>query len=92
MAVMPKKAANTKPEYAEWARTTPMTNDWRPMSEFDPSKPALVHDQLNDHTFEWQPERWAGEYRQYAEEWRPGVVNWDSLLLDGWQPLLRTMR
>jgi hypothetical protein len=29
-----------------------MANTWRPMSEFDPSKPALVHDQLNDNTFE----------------------------------------
>ena len=24
----------------------------RPMSEFDPSKPAMVHDQLNRDTFE----------------------------------------
>jgi hypothetical protein len=52
---------------------------WRPMSEFDPSKPALVHDQLNDETFEWQPERWEANFRQYAEQWRPGVVNWDGL-------------
>ena len=41
---------------------------WRPMSEFDPSKPALVHDELNRTTFEWEPERWAESYRQTAEE------------------------
>jgi hypothetical protein len=27
-----------------------------PMSTFDPSQPAMVHDRLNDRTFEWTPE------------------------------------
>ena len=29
----------------------------RLMSEFDPSKPGIVPDRLNDQTFEWVPER-----------------------------------
>ena len=46
----------------------------RPMSEFDPSKPALVHDQLNDDTFEWLPEKYREHYERYAHEHRPGVI------------------
>ena len=57
------------------------------MSEFDPSKAALVHDQLNDITLQWQPEKWEAHFRRYAEPWGPGVVNWDGMLLDGWRPL-----
>jgi hypothetical protein len=64
---------------------------WRPMSEFDPTKPALVHDGLNDNTFEWKPE-WAEDFRKAAAtEFNPGVINWDGLLLDGWRPLLRVV-
>jgi hypothetical protein len=56
------------------------------MSEFDPSKPAMVHDRLNDETFEWVPER-------HMPHWEPvkeadaGVIAWDGLLLDGWRPM-----
>jgi hypothetical protein len=32
------------------------------MSEFDPSKPAQVHDELNDNWFEWEL-RWASTYK-----------------------------
>jgi hypothetical protein len=31
----------------------PKLEGLRPMSEFDPSREALVYDQLNDETFEW---------------------------------------
>jgi hypothetical protein len=31
--------------------------DLKPMSEFDPSMPAMVHDQLNEEMF-WHPEKW----------------------------------
>jgi len=30
----------------------PKRKDLRPMSEFDPSRPALVYDELNDEMFE----------------------------------------
>jgi hypothetical protein len=29
---------------------------WRPMAEFDPSEPAIVHDKLNDKTIDWRSE------------------------------------
>ena len=34
---------------------TTTTIGWHPMKEFDPTKPAMVHDRLNDRTFEWKP-------------------------------------
>jgi hypothetical protein len=58
------------------------------MSEFNPTRPSLVNDQLNG-PFEWEPERWAKDYRQPAQEFRPGAMIWDCLLLDGWKPLRR---
>src|SRR5262245_28056804 len=60
---------------------------FRPMSEFDPALPEMVHDQLNDETFEWQPEKWLEHYRQYACDFGYGLIEWDGLLLDGWRPM-----
>jgi hypothetical protein len=63
----------------------------RPMSAFDPTRPALVHDELNDRTFEWKPE-WAESYGEALDDSRRwgsvGKVEWDGLVLDGWRPLL----
>ena len=60
----------------------------RSMTEFDPSQRCWVHEQLNDITFAWDPERtechWDGRPRSGGHG--PGVVNWDGLLFDGWWP------
>ena len=48
--------------------------DWRPMSEFDPSKPALVHDRLNDKTIDWEPERHGKDYQAGQCEFGDGVI------------------
>ena len=56
------------------------------MSEFDPTKPCWVHDSLNDVTFEWEPIDLV-RYRRLASDPGDGRhVNWDGLLLDGWEP------
>ena len=60
-----------------------------PMSTFDPSNPAMVHDRLNDRTFEWKPETMQANYEQYADPFEPGVIAWDGWLLDGWLPISR---
>jgi hypothetical protein len=58
-----------------------------PMSTFDPSKPAMVHDRLNDRTFQWKPKTMQANYEQYASPFGPpDVIAWDGLLLDGWLP------
>jgi hypothetical protein len=66
----------------------PKPEDLRPMSEFDPSRPALVYDQLNDETFEWLPARHGVDHERYAERWGNGIIAWDGLLLAGWRPLI----
>jgi hypothetical protein len=56
------------------------------MTQFDPSRPALVHDRLNAKTFEWSPQ-WRASFEQYKREAGLGIVAWDGLLLDGWAPI-----
>ena len=56
------------------------------MADFDPDKPSLVYDQMNDDLFEWQPE-WADSYRQYATDIGDGIMNWDGLVLVAWYHL-----
>ena len=51
----------------------PKPEDLRPMSEFDPSQPALVYDHLNDETFEWLPARHGADYERYAEPFGDGI-------------------
>jgi hypothetical protein len=62
-----------------------MMIDWRPMAEFDPAKPALVHDKLNDQTIDWNAGRYQRHCEAFATPFGPGVVEWDGLLLDGWK-------
>jgi hypothetical protein len=56
-----------------------------PMSTFDPDVACRVHDRLNEKVFDWKPE-WADDYRQHADQFDDGVIEWDGLLLDGWSP------
>jgi hypothetical protein len=61
--------------------------DWRPMAEFDPSQPALLHDKLHDKVIEWEPARCQRHYEAFSAPFEPGgIIEWDGLLLDGWQP------
>lgn len=62
------------------------------MSEFDPTKPALVYDELNREFFPWEP-KWAEPFRKDALlDFDPGngVVEWDGMLLAGWRPITNT--
>jgi hypothetical protein len=56
---------------------------WRPMSEFDPSEPVLLHDRRRNRTLPWSP-AFQHSYNQTARELSPGVMDYDGLLLDGW--------
>jgi hypothetical protein len=46
----------------------------RPMNEFDPAKPGMVHDRINDRTFEWAPETMQANYNKYASPRADGVT------------------
>jgi hypothetical protein len=54
------------------------------MSEFDPERPSRLHDRLNDKIVDWDP-AWAPTWKDRRDH-EPGVVEWDGLLLDGWEP------
>jgi hypothetical protein len=57
------------------------------MADFDPSKPALVRDGLNDQVIDWKSELYQAHFERYAHpEFSPGVTEWDGLLLDSWEP------
>ena len=58
----------------------------RPMVQFDPAQPAILHDTLNEKWVSYDPARHEANYREYAREHEPGVWNWDGLLIDGWRP------
>ena len=57
------------------------------MNEFDPSQPAVLHDQRNDQIVTWTAEL-ADNWRQYASDRGDGVIEWDGLLFDGWGNVL----
>ena len=58
----------------------------RPMREFDPERPSLVHDVLYDRTFTGRT-CWADSWHRIAVVASDGLAYWDSLILDGWEPL-----
>jgi hypothetical protein len=58
----------------------------RPMREFDPSEPALVHDRRTNRLIPWEP-AFRHSFARQARELEPGVVAYDGLLLDGWMIL-----
>jgi hypothetical protein len=62
----------------------------RPMSEFDPDKPARIYDNLNEMFFEWDP-KWADHYRQTAGPYKgkgyEELTDYDGLELLGWCPV-----
>ena len=72
---------------ARWAQGRPHPG-FRSMRTFEPSRPSMVHDELNEQIFEWRAE-WQSNYEQYGELDDRGVSNWDGLLLNGWRPIVR---
>jgi hypothetical protein len=63
--------------------------DARSMSDFNPSIPCEVYDELNEQRFEWKPRKWAASYRRHSSLHDPkrSVIEWDGLLLAGWRPI-----
>ena len=59
----------------------------RPMKDFDPSQPAILHDVLNDCIVTWDWKR-AEEFRKSAIYDPEGRVVWDGLVFDGWGNVL----
>ena len=56
--------------------------DPRPMSSFDPSKVALLHDNQKDWVIVWDPEM-AEDWRRTANSHHEGI-QWDGYVFDAW--------
>lgn len=60
-----------------------MTPLLRPMREFDPSEPSLIHDRRRNRTLAWSPD-FRRSFERHARETESGIVEYDGLELDGW--------
>jgi hypothetical protein len=58
-----------------------------PMSEFDPSQPAILHDRRSDTIVPWTGEH-RDDYAVHATAHSDGAVEWKGMLLDGWGNVL----
>jgi hypothetical protein len=64
-----------------------VANLMRPMSEFDPAEPAILHELLNGDIVPWTGERQA-QWRKHARPRGDGIIEWEGHLFDGWdEPL-----
>jgi hypothetical protein len=59
----------------------------RSMSEFDPAKPAILHDVLNDRIVTWDLGD-ADDFRRSAIFTDDGLVAWRGQVFDGWEHVL----
>jgi hypothetical protein len=61
--------------------------DLRPMSDFNPSEPAILHDRVSGVIETWTGE-YEAEYRKKATELPDGAVAWRGFVFDGWGNVL----
>jgi hypothetical protein len=59
----------------------------RPMVDFDPSEPAILHDSRTDCIVTWTGEDIAA-YREEAIARPDGTVEWNGYIFDGWGNVL----
>ena len=59
----------------------------RPMVDFDPSEPAILHDSRTDCVVTWTGEDIAA-YREEAIARPDGTVEWSGYIFDGWGNVL----
>lgn len=59
----------------------------RPMAEFDPTEPAVVHDRVSNTIAAWTGDE-AEAFRQTAIRCEDGTIRWRNAVLDGWGHVL----
>ncbi|MCK1273437.1 MULTISPECIES: hypothetical protein [unclassified Bradyrhizobium] len=59
----------------------------RPMDAFDPTEPAILHDQLSDTIITWTAEQ-ADDFRRASRPGQDGTVIWKAYVFDGWGHVL----
>jgi hypothetical protein len=64
----------------------PAASQLRPMSEFDPSQPAILHDRGTDDIETWTGD--AADYRETSIARPDGTIEWRGFVFDGWGQVL----
>jgi len=59
----------------------------RPMAEFNPAEPAILHEALTDEIVPWDWEQ-AQDFRETALFGKDGSVRWRGQVFDGWGNVL----
>jgi hypothetical protein len=59
----------------------------RPMKDFDPSEPAILHDRISDAIITWSSEE-AAAFRHSCVVQEDGSVAWNGYVFDGWGNVL----
>ncbi|OAF05526.1 hypothetical protein AYJ54_01055 [Bradyrhizobium centrolobii] len=59
----------------------------RPMRDFDPTEPAILHDRASDAIITWTAED-ADDYRRASRPLGDGSVAWKEFVFDGWGNVL----
>lgn len=54
------------------------------MSEFDPNKPCILHDELNEKEIEWSGEH-PDAWHNYAVKHTESVMSWGGYLIARWR-------
>lgn len=59
----------------------------RPMKDFDPSEPAILHDRVTDTIISWSGEE-VDAFRRTAVDRQDGTIAWHRFVFDGWGNVL----
>jgi hypothetical protein len=59
----------------------------RPMKDFDPSEPAILHDRVTDTIISWSGEE-VEAFRRAAIDRQDGTIAWHRFVFDGWGNVL----
>jgi hypothetical protein len=77
--------------FRDLARAEVMPNDQlsslRPMTSFNPSEPAILHDRRSDSVETWTGEE-AADYNKHSVVKPDGSVEWRQFIFDGWGSVL----
>jgi hypothetical protein len=57
------------------------------MKDFNPSEPAILHDQRSDTIISWSGEE-ADAFRCSHVERQDGTIGWNGFVFDGWGNVL----
>jgi hypothetical protein len=62
-------------------------DDLKPMSSFDPTQPAILHDRRSGRTITWTGDQ-AADFRADGIHQPDGAVAWRGMVIDGWGEVL----